>query len=79
MYVWTAEHVRAHFTICVLAHLINRSLTLRLHKHLGRMSQFKSLNVPLSGHFRGSLSIDQPKKYLAFYNTRYDKEFILYT
>lgn len=28
------------------------------------MSQFKSLKVPLSGHFRGSLSIDQPKKFL---------------
>jgi transposase len=39
MYVWTAEHVRAHFTLCVLAHLINRSLTLRLHKHPGRITK----------------------------------------
>ncbi len=28
-------------------------------------SQIKSLNAPLSGHFRESLSIDQPKKFLA--------------
>jgi len=36
MYVWTAEHVRAHFTICVLAYLINRTLTLRLHQQRGK-------------------------------------------
>lgn len=36
MYVWTADHVKAHFTICVLSYLINRSLTLRLHQHQGR-------------------------------------------
>jgi transposase len=38
MYVWTAEHVRAHFTICVLSYLINRTLTLRLHSHPGRLT-----------------------------------------
>lgn len=39
MYVWTAEHVRAHFTICVLSYLINRTLTLRLHRHPGRATR----------------------------------------
>jgi transposase len=35
IFVWTPLHVRAHYTICVLAYLINRTLTLRLHKHKG--------------------------------------------
>lgn len=35
IYVWTPLHVKAHYTICVLAYLINRTLTLRLHKHKG--------------------------------------------
>ena len=39
MYVWTAEHVRAHFTICVLSYLIDRTLTLRLHRHPGRLTK----------------------------------------
>jgi len=32
VYVWTEAHVKAHYTICVLAHLINRTIMLRLHK-----------------------------------------------
>jgi len=39
VYVWTAEHVRAHFTVCVLSYLINRTLTLRLHRHPGRLTE----------------------------------------
>jgi transposase len=35
VYLWTEEHVKAHFTICVLAYLINRTITLKLHKNLG--------------------------------------------
>lgn len=35
IFVWTDLHVKAHYTICVLSHLINRTLTLRLHKHKG--------------------------------------------
>lgn len=35
VYVWKPEHVRAHYTICVLAHLINRTLTLWLHQTKG--------------------------------------------
>ena len=39
MYVWTVEHVRAHFTVCVLSYLINRTLTLHLHKHPGKTTR----------------------------------------
>lgn len=35
VYVWRSEHVKAHYTICVLAHLINRTLTIRLHQAKG--------------------------------------------
>jgi transposase len=35
IFVWTDLHVKAHYTICVLSHLINQTLTLRLHKHKG--------------------------------------------
>lgn len=39
VYVWTETHVKAHYTCCVLAHLINRSLTQRLHQHEGILSK----------------------------------------
>ena len=39
VYVWTEAHVKAHYTCCVLAYLINRSLTQRLHKHEGTLSK----------------------------------------
>lgn len=35
VYVWTEVHVKAHYTICVLSHLINRTINLRLHEHMG--------------------------------------------
>lgn len=35
VFVWTKEHVKAHYTICVLSYLINRTLTLRLHNNKG--------------------------------------------
>lgn len=35
VHVWKPEHVRAHYTICVLAHLIDRTLSLRLHEKMG--------------------------------------------
>ena len=38
VYVWTEAHVKAHYTVCVLSHLINRTLTLRLHDHDHRFS-----------------------------------------
>lgn len=39
VYVWTEAHVKAHYTICVLSHLINRTLTLRLHEHRGNLTK----------------------------------------
>ena len=39
VHVWTEDHVKAHYTICVLSHLINRSLTLQLHKNLGELTK----------------------------------------
>lgn len=39
VYVWTEVHVKAHYTICVLSHLINRTLTLQLHKHEGNLTK----------------------------------------
>jgi transposase len=39
VYVWTQEHVKAHYTCCALSHLINRTLTLRLHEHQGDVSK----------------------------------------
>ncbi len=35
VYVWTEAHVKAHYTLCVLAYLIDRTLTLRLHANKG--------------------------------------------
>jgi hypothetical protein len=39
VYLWTEAHVKAHYTICVLSHLINRTLTLRLHEHKGHVTR----------------------------------------
>lgn len=36
VYVWTALHVKAHYTCCVLSYLINRTLTIRLHENKGK-------------------------------------------
>ena len=33
VYVWTEAHVKGHYTLCVLAYLTNRTLTLRLHEN----------------------------------------------
>lgn len=33
--VWTEDHVKAHYTICALSYLINRTLSLRLHENKG--------------------------------------------
>lgn len=32
VHVWKPEHVRAHYTLCVLAHIVNRTLSIALHK-----------------------------------------------
>jgi transposase len=39
VHVWTEAHVKAHFTICILSHFINRILTLQLHKNLGKLTR----------------------------------------
>jgi len=39
VHVWKEIHVKAHFTICVLSHLINRTLTLRLHENTGTLTK----------------------------------------
>jgi transposase len=39
VFVWTEDHVRAHYTICVLSYLINRTLTIRLHRQKGDVSK----------------------------------------
>lgn len=39
VFVWTDLHVKAHYTICVLSYLINRTLTLRLHHHKGEATR----------------------------------------
>jgi hypothetical protein len=38
VYVWTEAHVKAHYSVCVLAHLLNRTLTLWLHTKQGGKS-----------------------------------------
>ena len=38
VHVWKKEHVEAHYTVCVLAHLIDRTLSLALHKQVGQVS-----------------------------------------
>lgn len=37
--VWTNKHVKAHFTICVLAYFINRMICLRLHHNQGDLTK----------------------------------------
>lgn len=39
IHVWTIEHVKAHYTICVLAYLLDRTLTLKLHENPGLESK----------------------------------------
>ncbi len=39
IHVWTIDHVKAHYTICILAYLLDRTLTLRLHEKTGVASK----------------------------------------
>lgn len=39
VHVWKEEHVKAHYTICVLAHLLNRTLSLQLHDQKKKASE----------------------------------------
>lgn len=37
--VWTDKHVKAHFTICVLAYFVNRIICMKLHQNKGKLSK----------------------------------------
>jgi len=39
VHVWKEKHVKAHYTICVIAHLINRCVALDLAKNRGKKSK----------------------------------------
>ena len=52
VHVWTSSHVHAHYTLCVLAHLLNRTLSLSLNKHEGK----KSADVVAHGRLYDELS-----------------------
>lgn len=39
VHVWKEEHVRAHYTICVLGHLLDRTLSLALHAKTGDVTK----------------------------------------
>jgi transposase len=39
VYVWLEKHIKAHYTICVLAYLINRTISNMLKKNPGELSQ----------------------------------------
>jgi len=60
VFVWTETHVKAHYTICVLSHLINRTLTLRLHKSKGKLTAGTVAHEKLYAKLSGCM-IDQIK------------------
>jgi len=37
--VWTDKHVKAHFTICVLAYFVNRIICMKLNQNKGKLSK----------------------------------------
>jgi transposase len=39
VHVWTESHVKAHYSICVLSHFINRAIALRLHEQKGNLTE----------------------------------------
>ena len=47
IHVWTIDHVKAHYTICVLAYLLDRTLTLKLHEKPGDCSSDVITHVKL--------------------------------
>lgn len=47
VHVWTEAHVKAHYTICVLAYLINRTITLQLHERRGSITKDTVTHVKL--------------------------------
>jgi transposase len=39
VHVWKEDHVKAHYTICVLSHLLNRTMSLWLHERKGKKTE----------------------------------------
>ncbi len=76
VYVWTINHVKAHYTCCVLSYLINRTLTKLLHEQRGvetdgiitheslyqKLSECKITSLKVQGHELTSFSITQVTK-----------------
>jgi transposase len=74
IHVWTIDHVKAHYTICILAHLIDRTLSLALHQNKGGCSRdivshaslFRELSecrlnhVTIKGSEESALSVTRP-------------------
>ena len=58
VYVWLETHVKAHYTICVLAYLINRTISNLLKENHGDLSEDIKTHI---GVYRelGSCSIDE--------------------
>lgn len=38
VYVWKEKHVKAHYSLCVLAHLLNRTIDMLLHEKGGSVT-----------------------------------------
>jgi len=47
IYVWLVKHVKAHYTVCVLAYFINRLVSIRLHQNIGNISKHIISHVEL--------------------------------
>lgn len=74
VYVWTIEHVKAHYTACVLGYLIDRTLSLALNQNPGKCSKeivshqalFRELSqchlnhVELRGEKQSTFSLTRP-------------------
>ncbi len=74
VHVWTMDHVKAHYTACVLAYLIDRTLSLTLKENPGKCSAeivsheglFRELSlcylnrIEIKGKKKGTLSLTRP-------------------
>ena len=74
VHVWTIDHVKAHYTICVLAYLIDRTLSLALAREKGEcseeivshvglfdeLSQCRLNHVEVKGSKESALSLTRP-------------------
>lgn len=82
VHVWTEIHVKAHYTICVLSHLINRTLTMRLHENPGDLTRdivsHERLYKKLSDCMIDCIEVENVR--LSTYNmtrtTEYEKELL---